>query len=45
MRLSAVVLALALLIPAQAGSPPGTAEAAELARLRGVWKVVRLQAG
>src|SRR5262245_39307257 len=44
-RLSLAVLAL-LLAPADAGPPaPGKAEAAELARLKGAWKVVRLQVG
>ena len=44
-RLSLVVLLL-LLAPADAGPPaPGKAEAAELARLKGAWKVTRLQVG
>jgi hypothetical protein len=44
-RLSLVVL-LPLLAPADAGPPaPGKAEAAELARLKGAWKVTRLQVG
>ena len=44
-RLSLVVLLL-LLAPADAGPPaPGQAEAAELARRKGAWKVARLQVG
>ena len=40
------MLVLLLLAPADAGPPaPGKAEAAELARLKGAWKVVRLQVG
>jgi uncharacterized protein (TIGR03067 family) len=40
------MLVLLLLAPADVGSPaPGKAEAAELARLKGAWKVVRLQVG
>jgi hypothetical protein len=45
LRLPVAVLALALLIPATAGQPAGKAEAVELARLKGTWKVVRLQVG
>jgi uncharacterized protein (TIGR03067 family) len=44
-RLSLVVL---LLLPAPADADPpaaGKAEAAELARLKGAWKVTRLQVG
>jgi uncharacterized protein (TIGR03067 family) len=45
-RQSVAVLALLLLAPADAGPPArGKAEAAELARLRGAWKAVRLQVG
>jgi uncharacterized protein (TIGR03067 family) len=44
-RLSLAVLLL-LLAPADAGPPaPGQAEAAELARRKGAWKVARLQVG
>jgi hypothetical protein len=44
-RLSLVVLLL-LLAPADAGPPaPGKAEAAELAWLKGAWKVTRIQVG
>src|SRR5215472_1008549 len=45
-RLPLAVLVLPLLAPADAGPPaPGKAEAAELVRLKGAWKVVRLQVG
>jgi hypothetical protein len=44
-RLPAVVLALALVIPAAGSQPAGKAEAVEVARLKGTWKVVRLQVG
>jgi uncharacterized protein (TIGR03067 family) len=44
-RLSIAALVL-LLASADAGPPaPGKAEAAELVRLKGAWKVVRLQVG
>src|SRR5262245_12180496 len=43
--LSVAVLVLLPLTPADAGPPVGKAEAAELARLKGTWKVVRLQVG
>ena len=44
-RLSLAVLVL-LLASADAGPPaPGKAETAELARLKGTWKAVRLQVG
>jgi hypothetical protein len=44
-RLSAVVLVLVLFILESAGQPAVKAEAVELARLKGTWKVVRLRTG
>ena len=45
-RLPLAVLVLLLLAPADAGPPAsGKTEAAELVRLKGAWKAVRLQVG